>query len=495
MEICELCKIKLVDFYHFRMRSEQVRTMQMESRAESLEHLLDELDNQIYDNTVLSTIQIVKNYIDKYSIAEIIEDENEKRLVIMPKAQEYEKTSSELLQDNIKTEMTEECFTNVIEILKSEELEPEYLEENSFEDFLPNSRDCFSMNEEEMEDEIIEEEQMLSDDNEMFEEYGDSDFSYDLQQSASESASESKRSSNPRRPRRPEEWACNKRKALRNTGQTYLNTKGKVVKAKQMQESCGDSCRSKCISKVTEEDRQRAFDIYWGFGDLVKQRKFIYKHITSAEPKRRRSQNSSRSVTLQFYLDALNEDGSFSLVQVCKKMFKNTLVISSQVIQCVMKKYARDGFVDTRGKFERKMKPGQKFAIDHVKKFPFFYIEQTMTKVQCYQMYRDECSELKIDPVKEGNYRDIFDKQNQGSFLKTEKVMCETCHRYYKATDEERVSLQKEHDEHISLGSNKKCRDRALGRIRHKRAQERKKALQFAKMKISQEQDIVNSSD
>lgn len=472
MEICELCKVKLVDFYHFKMRSEQVRTTQMEFGGASLESL-QEVDRQIDDLTVYSTVQIVRSYIEKHSIAEIREDENAKRLIIMSRPEEYDETPSEMFAINIKYE---ENFSSVIE---PEELEPEYLEEDSFEDFMPHE-ESFILKEEEIEGELVEE-QMPSEfgDIELYEECDESDDSYDLQHSASESASDSRRS-NPRRPRRPEEWACNKRKTLRNTGKTYLNSKGKVVQAKQMQESCGESCRSKCISKVSEEDRQRAFDIYWGFGDLVKQRKFIYKHITSAPPKRRRSQLSNRSVTLQFYLDSLDEDGSYSSVQVCKKMFKNTLVISSQVIQCVMKKYAREGFIDTRGKFERKMKPGQKFAIEHVKKFPFFYIEQTMTKVQCYQMYRKECDELGIEPVKEGNYRDIFDKQNQGRFLKTEKIVCETCHRYYKATDEERVLLQKEHDNHISLGMNKKCRDRALGRIRHKRAQERKKAQRVA---------------
>lgn len=492
MEICELCKVKLVDFYHFKMRSEQVRQIQIECTSSGSQQ---ELDSLIEDHTVYNILQVVRNYVEKHSITEITEDENEKRLIIMSKLDECKYVPSEILS-NIKNETMVDSFSSAIEeVLKPEELEPEYLEE-TFEDFLPNDQSCF-IEEEEMDDEELVEDEILSEDNEVLEEYEDSDISYELQQSASESASDSKRSLNPRRPRRPEEWACNKRKTLRNTGQTYLNSKGKIVQAKQMQESCGESCRSKCISKVSEDDRQRAFDIYWGFGDLVKQRKFIYKHITSAEPKRRRSQNSNRSVTLQFYLDALNEDESYSLVQVCKKMFKNTLVISSQVIQCVMKKYAREGFIDTRGKFERKMKPGQQFAIEHVKKFPFFYIEQTMTKVQCYQMYREECSELGIDPVKEGNYRDIFDKQNQGSFLKTEKIMCETCHRYYKATDDERVLLQKDHDKHISLGMNKKCRDRALGRIRHRRAQERKKAQRIASkmLKLNKKQSLTQTSD
>lgn len=486
------------------MRSEQVRKNQKSDFCSSPHK---NHDDPIIDKTVYRTVQIVRNYIEKYSISDIKENETKKQLIITSASYKSDFSSSDLNRvDLLKKEAIEENFLENVEALKQEELEPEYLDD-CLDDFLP-IQDCSEIkigsqdndndnndndDDDDADDDDFKEENINSEGENVIIEYEyydeDSEASYDNPRSASESASDSKRSSNPRRPRRPENWACNKRKTLRNSGQTYLNSKGKIVQAKQMRESCGSSCRSKCITKISEVDRQRAFDIYWGFGNVVKQRKFVYKHITSAEPKRRRTENSNRTVTLQFYLDAKDEDGSLMSVQVCKKMFKNTLVISSQVIQGVVKKYALEGFNDTRGKFERKLTTAQKFAIEHVKKFPFFYIEQTMTKVQCYQMYREECLEMGVEPVKEGNYRDIFDKQNQGSFLKTEKISCENCHRYYKATDAERIDLQKEHDNHISLGSNKKCRDRALGRIRHQRAQERKKAQRM------QEHQFVLTSD
>jgi hypothetical protein len=469
MEICDFCKVKLVEFYHFKLRSEEVRKIQSELNSGS-EDKLRELDLQIDDKTVYNTIQIVRNYIEKHSISEILEDENERRLIIIPKLGE----STETIQVGfVKNEAVDEPVLE--ESLKQEAIEPEYLDEDCLEEY-NDSKEIIQ--EDDVETMEVEEEFM--DDDILVEYEEDSEASVDYQQSASESVSDSRKSSNTRRTSHPEKWACNKRKTLRNSGQTYLNSKGKLVDAKQMRESCGTTCRNKCITKITEEDRQRAFDTYWGFGDIVKQRKFIYKHITSTIPKRRRTPSSSRTLTLQFYLEARNDDETSQMVQVCKKMFKNTLVISSQVIQGIVKKYSIEGFNDTRGKFERKLSEAQLFAIEHVKKFPFFYIEQTMTKVQCYQMYRDECAELGLEPVKEGNYRDIFDKQNQGSFLKTEKISCELCHRFYKADEDERAELQKEHDDHISLGTNKKCRDRALGRIRHKRAQERKKAQRAA---------------
>jgi hypothetical protein len=458
MEICDFCKVKLVEFYHFKNRSEEVRKIQTNQNSSP-----DIIEKSLEDKNIYNTFQIVQNFVEKNSICEIVEDENEKRLIFVAKSEPQE----EFLEvEVVKNEPVAE------EDLKPDETE--YLED------IENIEEEPSEIIEEDEIELMELEEDYMNENEFVVEFeDDTEASFDNQQSASESCSDSRKSSYGRQ-RNPEQWACNKRKSLRNTGQSYLSTKGKVIEARKMRESCGSSCRSRCETKITENDRRRDFDTYWSLGDIVKQRKYIYQHITSSVPKRRRKESSNRTLTHHFHLDRINDDGTVQMVQVCKKMFKNTLAVSSQVIQGVVTKYAFEGFNDTRGKFERKLSDAQMFAVEHVKKFPFFYIEQTMTKVQCYQMYRDECAELGLVPVKEGNYRDIFDKQNLGNFLKTEKISCELCHRYYKADDDEKALLQKEHDDHISIGANKKCRDRALGRIRHKRAMERKKAMRMS---------------
>lgn len=401
-------------------------------------------------------LQLVKSFLIKHPAAEIEEDLVAERLVIKSKDEKSEQLSQ------IKEESS--CG-----IETEEELETEYLDD-CIEDLLPNEDEILETADA-LEDHLIEEENESS-----LIEYYESDSCESQQQSTNDDVSDSKTSSNPRRPRRPETWISTKRKTLRNSGQSYLNSSGKVVEARKMKESCGAACRSKCMTKITEEDRQYNFKTFWDLGDVVKQRRFIYMHIISSEPKRRRAQNTNRTLTHNFFLDAKDDRGNYQPVQVCKKLFKNTLVVSTQVIQGVVRKYAIEGFVDTRGKFERKLTEGQILAQEQVKKFPFFYIEQSMTKVQCYQMYLDECSKKGVEPVRESNYRVIFDKQNQSSFLKTEKVSCQDCHRYYRATDEERAKLQAEHDVHVGRSGNKKCRDRALGRIRHQRALERRRA-------------------
>ena len=442
----------------------------MRNSQSQVEFTSETNDERTQNVIVKKIVEIVKDFITKHSITEIETEEDGQRLIVKSKSYEEDKADADVQDKADEEGEDEKVILENVEVMKDLEEDSEYLEvylDGSIED-------------EETQDEIEEMivEGLETSDN-MTMEY-ESDSSINQQQSASECASESRTHSNPRRPRNPEKWKSTKRKVLRNSGQTYMNTKGKLVEARKMKESCGTACRSKCITRITEDDRQHNFDDFWSLGDVVKQRKFIYMHITSAEPKRRRSENSIRSMTHNFFLDAKDDSGSYKQVQCCKKMFRNTLVISTQVIQGVVRKYAIEGFVDTRGKFQRKLTEGQKFAVEHVKKFPFFYIEQSMTKVQCYQMYIDECQEKGVEPVKEGNYRVIFDKQNQGSFLKTEKVNCEACHRFYRSSDEQREKLQAEHEIHISLGASRKCRDRALSRIRHLRAQNRKKAQKMS---------------
>lgn len=445
MDVCGSCKEKLIEFYNFKMRSEKVRDEKVEFIERSTDIFTD--DVKVYD-----IVQIVKGFMDKYPVCEILEDETEKRLIVMSKAVDADDPEDYSL-DLLKQDIVEEDYKGEEEVYVDQEV------------FFPTSDDYI---EEAYEEELLEDADMLQ--------YEDnSECSFDNQESSSECLTESGLKSPPaRRPRNPESWACNKRKTLRNSGLSYLNTKGKLVEGRRMRASCGATCRSKCDTKITEADREREFNAFWNLGEIVKQRKFLDQHIEAHEPKRRQSSDrqSSRSLTLRFYLEAENS----RMVHVCKKMFLNTLAVSSQVIQGVVKKYSRLGFQDKRGKFPRKLTQAQELAVEHVKKFPFFYIERTMTKVQCYQMYCEECVTFGIEPVKEGNYRAIFDRQNHGSFLKTELIDCEFCLRYSKATDEERLQMHNEHVEHIELPANKKCRERALGRIRHQRLMERKRA-------------------
>lgn len=450
MEICEHCKLKLQDFYCFRMRSEDARKIQNEFTSETAIQKLLELDKEIKDPIIYSTVQVVREYVEKYSINSINIEESTKRLIINSNSQE-----------EVPIEIAEVILNPQEELI--EEIDPIITEENETVEEVT-----------EYVEDYIEE---ASDDGIQIEEPDDSEIMSFAEDITSEDIQNDK-SSNLKRPRHPEKWACNQRKTLRNSGQSYINSKGKQVGPRKMLPSCGSSCRNRCDSKVTHSDREINFYHYWSLGDIVEQRKYISDHIITKEPTRRKVQNSSRTLTLQFYLDIKNGNDQISITHVCKKMFKNTLAVSSQVIQGVVRKYVKTGFIDTRGKHKRKLTEAQELARQHVQKFPYFYIDQNVTKIQLYNMYCEECKNVGLKPVKESNYRDIFDKFHSNSFLKSDKILCEKCHKYYKSADEQRMLLQKDHDEHLAV--DRKCRDRALGRIRHRRSLERKRAEKLA---------------
>ena len=58
-----------------------------------------------------------------------------------------------------------------------------------------------------------------------------------------------------KRQRREEEWPRNKRKKLRQSGQAYISSSGKEIKARQMGPGCGTKCRYRCKEKLDVEER------------------------------------------------------------------------------------------------------------------------------------------------------------------------------------------------------------------------------------------------
>lgn len=156
----------------------------------------------------------------------------------------------------------------------------------------------------------------------------------------------------------PESWKRNTRKLAKNTGQSYVASNGKFVEAKRVKDNCGASCRMQCVKKITEEDRHENFKAFYSLADIAKQRKFLYDHMMSLEPRRLKNLSSPkkcRNVQRHYFLDVTHPNGAAEMVQVCKLMFLNTFCISSQMIDTLHRKALTEGkFNDIRGKFERR---------------------------------------------------------------------------------------------------------------------------------------------
>lgn len=138
-----------------------------------------------------------------------------------------------------------------------------------------------------------------------------------------------------KRQRKPEMWASNIQKKLRNTGKRYRSSKGYIVEARSMAAPC--SCRQECSAKVNEKNRLMNFSSYWKLDDISKKRKFIVDHIKLEKPMRALKKSRALSRLILHFLDVSNSDGSTEQIKVCKTMFLNTLDISNTVITTTVK--------------------------------------------------------------------------------------------------------------------------------------------------------------
>jgi hypothetical protein len=311
-----VCKAKLADFYRFKMRADEVQKIQLEHSTTSVDKLR-ELDGQISDPTVYSTLQIVRNFIDKHSITEIKEEED--CLIIKPKPKA---TPTSFQSVSIKQE-TVEVKLEPIEIKEDPDVDLPFLE------FVRSFGESAASN-------GSSEELTTSSESSLsrlpaFQEstYFDGDKFVLRSEIPPKKLKEAKK-----RQRKPELWATNVQKKLRNAGQRYRSAKGYIVEARQMGAPC--SCRQQCGTKVNEKNRLNNFTNYWGLGDIVRKRKFI-EHIKLERPMRAMTKSRAFSRLILHYLDVVNNDGSVDKIKVCKTMFLSTLDISNTVITTTVK--------------------------------------------------------------------------------------------------------------------------------------------------------------
>ncbi|CAG9799752.1 unnamed protein product [Chironomus riparius] len=283
----------------------------------------------------------------------------------------------------------------------------------------------------------------------------------------------------------PENWVRIKHRESRVRGESYVNRKGKLIKAKRIKAAC--NCRFQCTDRITEEDRKRNFENHWGLADFALQKKFLFEHRKTEPVARRRARYESarpREYSTKYYLDTYNKDGTHkSLEKVCEVMFCNTFDICKNNLRTLYKKVISGKVQDMRGTNRRKQTAGHLKAIDFVKQFPFFHIEQQMTVRQIYKNYVQECNEQSIDGiVKENTFRTIFSMYNESEFLKPNRPRpkCDICQGYEKASDAEKVHLQMEYDYHIR--NTEICRNRRRWKKSSKAKAERRRIAKEQKL-------------
>ena len=75
-------------------------------------------------------------------------------------------------------------------------------------------------------------------------------------------------------------WKSNQQRISRQSGQQYVNTRGKIVPNKDVSRrvSCSDECKFKCSTNFTLENRQSVHSKFWTLSD---REKFIFFEKTT----------------------------------------------------------------------------------------------------------------------------------------------------------------------------------------------------------------------
>lgn len=266
-----------------------------------------------------------------------------------------------------------------------------------------------------------------------------------------------------------ERWKQNVRKKALNSGEEHVSAKGKVKVAREMEEPCNLSCRSKCREKITEDERKEIFQDFWNLGKLSDGHDRQWYFIRSCMTVEKDPAKSKSKRTYAFRVKN-------KAIKICKTMFLATLSICDKWIETVVKKLKDGGVVspDKRGLNRKGVKivpPGIiDSVVDHINSFPrveSHYVRKDSTKeylqedvktvARMYDLYKEWLAEEfqsnrrpAHKPATERQYRDTFNEKFNLGFFLPKKDQCDECNAYKNASDEEKINLQDKYNEHIS---------------------------------------------
>lgn len=298
-----------------------------------------------------------------------------------------------------------------------------------------------------------------------------------------------------KRKRVQDEWQKNKAKRLRNTGQSYESIRkikkndGSTERLKvkreerKMSAPCGEKCRLKCSTKISQDHRQKIFDEYWQLGDLMKQRGFISSRMLDIKPKYRyQKAESRRRLNSSFFFDSNGQN-----IRICKHFFMSTLGINSRIIRTVIEKQnsMTKGILkqEMRGKHtnhnavSKDIKEDIRAHINSIPRIPSHYcraqtkkeyIEGGKSVADLYRDYKDLCQENNKPYANYLMYYTIFNQEFNIAFYSPKKDECELCLAYKNASQEEKNQMQNKYDTHLKekeLSRSEKQADKASDKV------------------------------
>ena len=135
----------------------------------------------------------------------------------------------------------------------------------------------------------------------------------------------------------PKKWSRSKKKAMRNSGKSYVTASGKLVPDKKFT-FLDCACKHKNCKDLSEEARKSAHTAFWAMGNYDDQNAYILTLISSQEKKvaklRKEGVTSKPKSKSRYY--RIND------IDVCKEVFKSTFSISNGRLGRLLPRYDKN---------------------------------------------------------------------------------------------------------------------------------------------------------
>lgn len=261
--------------------------------------------------------------------------------------------------------------------------------------------------------------------------------------------------------RNEKNWQRNIKKRKINSGEEYISRLGKKHEAKKVLPSCDNKkCQYRCTEKISEADRTELFQKFYRLGNKTLQREYLARNIERIQPKNEKVYKK-RKIICAYYFTTNNQK-----IRVCKLFFKNTLNISNNSIDTVLKKKNEFDFLtpEKRGTHSNRANKVNdslvKGIIDHVNSFPRTeshycrsstskeYLEGSLNISMMYRLYKEKCQESNEPFVKEHFYKEVFNNKFNLGFFKPKKDLCSVCETFKNLTEVEKENKKEQFEIH-----------------------------------------------
>lgn len=270
------------------------------------------------------------------------------------------------------------------------------------------------------------------------------------------------------------EWKQNINRKKRMEGEQYLGMSKKVFSQKpsrQLGESCSSQfCKRSALrncSTFHQSTRKEIFSLFWKMS--WQQKRLYVSGLTSISEKKKSSENSRRTQTIQYYLRH-----NSSRLQVCRKMFHSTLGLKAKMVRNWITGGGSHGTQDSpdkslslckssrqlapQGKHNKKRRAFLEKWLAELPKMDSHYCRKDSKKLyfesdfstnqEIYKLYVEDCESKKENEDLKLSYPIFAEimKQSNYSIYRPKKDQCNLCvsHKAKNVSDEDYEEHRKE---------------------------------------------------